>query len=63
VAASERTDNAGTSKGKDMYNVKVTSEGWDAKKGRFNSDENILPIQGLGTSDNEIRVTTKVVVL
>jgi hypothetical protein len=46
-----------------MYNVKVTSEGWDAKKGRFNSDENILPIQGLGTSDNEIRVTTKVVVL
>jgi hypothetical protein len=62
IAASERTEDAGTSKGRDMYNANVTSEGWDAEKGRYASDEHILPIQGSG-SDNGIRVTTKVVVL
>jgi hypothetical protein len=38
-----------------MYSVKVTGEGWDAEKGRYESDEAILPIQG--GDGNEIRVT------
>jgi hypothetical protein len=61
VTASERTENGGTSKGRDMYSVKVTGEGWDAEKGRCESDEAILPIQG--GDGNEIRVTKSVVVL
>ena len=44
-----------------MYSVKVTGEGWDAEKGRYESDEAILPIQG--GDGNEIRVTKRVVVL
>jgi hypothetical protein len=63
VAASERTDNGGTSKGRGLYSVKVTGEGWDqVEKGKFESSEDILPIQGDKT-DEGIRVTTKVVVL
>lgn len=61
VTASERTGNGGMSKGRDMYSVKVTGEGWDAEKGRYESDEAILPIQG--GDGNEIRVTKRVVVL
>jgi len=62
VAASERTDNGGTSRGRDMYSVKVTGEGWDAEKAVEGSNEAILPIQGV-RSQNEIMVTTNVVVL
>ncbi len=62
VAASERTVNGGTSKGKDMYSVKVTGEGWDIEKGGDGSNKAILPIQGVH-SENEIRVTKSVVVL
>jgi hypothetical protein len=61
VTASERTENGGTGKGRDMYSVKVTGEGWDAEKGWYESDEAILPIQG--GDGNEIMVTKSVVVL
>lgn len=61
VTASERTENGGTGRGRDMYSVKVTGEGWDAEKGRYESDEAILPIQG--GDGNEIMVTKSVVVL
>lgn len=58
VAASERAN-----KGRELYSVKVTGEGWDeVEKGMGGSSEEILPIQG-GGSDEGIRVTTKVVVL
>ena len=62
MAASERTDNGGTSKARDMYSVKVTGEGWDVEKEAQGSNEAILPIQGVRTQ-NEIMVTTNVVVL
>ena len=62
MAASERTNNAGTSKGADMYSVKVTGEGWDAEKGNDGSSEDILPFQGV-RSQHDIMVTTNVVVL
>jgi hypothetical protein len=62
VAASERTENGGTSKGRDMYSVQVTGEGWDVEKAADGSNEAILPIQGV-RSPNKIMVTTNVVVL
>jgi len=62
VAASERTENGGTSKGRDMYSVQVTGEGWDVEKAADESNEAILPIQGV-RSPNKIMVTTNVVVL